>query len=879
MGEVWLAGPRVGAGYWGRERETAEVFGARLAGGAGPYLKTGDLGFLHEGELFVCGRLKDLIILAGRNHHAPDIEATVELCHPALVSSGSAAFPFEPVAGEEERLVVVCELERSFRAADEELGQVVAAIRQAVVERHEIDPHDIVLVKQASLPRTSSGKVRRIRCRHAYAEAALATRAQLRQAGPQAKPHTETELWLIEELARRGGIPAAAIGPETAIGSLGLAPSVEAEVVRAVELRYGCMLPRDILSDFPTVGAMAAQLDIASRDAEPIPSRFAQSSRSARGGGGTEPIAIVGMGCRFPGASSPRELWDLLCAGRESVTDVPFDRWDVDEFYDPNAMVPGKMTTRRGGFVDNIDGMDRLFFELSVRETVRMDPQHRLMLETAWEAIEDAGIPVERLSGTPVGVFVGIQGSDYAQRQFTDPALADAYAGQGSALTVAASRISHFFNLLGPAIAIDTACSSSLSAVHLACNSIQSGESSVALAGGVNILLSPIATMCLSKAGMMAPDGRCKSFDASANGYVRSEGAGVVVLKRLRDAVRDGDAVYAVIRGTASNQDGHSSGLMAPNGEAQEAVILAACRNAGVEPGAFDYVEAHGTGTPVGDPIELKALGKVLAMGRESGTVCAVGSVKTNIGHAESAAGMAGLIKAALVLRHRQIPASLHFNEPNPIIPFDSIPVRIPTALGPLPERDRPSLAGVNGFGVGGTNVHIVLEEAVPAARRIPEQAPARPWLLPLSARSAASLRANAAGSNTGAGARRPARPLRPVLYRRDAPQPSGPPPRRCRAKRGGAARGARRVRLGRAARGRGRRQRPGRAPQAGLRIFRAGLAVVRHGPLPAGAGTGVPRGDRADRRPSARGGGLVPAGPADAGRTRPAPSRNRLPQ
>ena len=756
VGEVWVAGPSVGAGYWGKPEQTRETFGAMLVDGRGPYLRTGDLGFLHNGELFLCGRLKDLIILSGRNHHAPDIEATVESCNPALLPASGAAFSIEAETDQPERLVVVHELDRRFKPSESEREALIVAIQQAIVRDHEIQAHEVILVKHGALPKTSSGKIQRNQCRKAYREGTLRVHGARKQPGvssgeqssgpdPNARKgerQGEIERWLAEEVSRQSGRAAAELNADTAFADLRLTPEGALSLVRSIELYASRMLPGDILNDFPTIGVLAAQLDnsVANAQASAASSHFATSSAASAV---TEPIAIVGAGCRYPGASGLRELWALLCESRESVTEVPFERWDVDEFFDSNVMAPGKMSTRRGGFLEGIEQMDRNFFELSVRETVRMDPQHRLMLETAWEALEDAGLLPAKLSGTPVGVFVGISGSDYAQRQFADPALADAYAGQGSALTVAASRISHYFNFLGPAIAVDTACSSSLTAIHLACSSIHSGECSIALAGGVNILLSPTSTMCLSKAGMMAPDGRCKAFDARANGYVRSEGAGIVVLKRLSQAITDGDPIHAVIRGTASNQDGRSSGLMAPNGEAQEAVILAACRNAGISPGDLDYVEAHGTGTPVGDPIELKALGKVLSEGRVEGRICAVGSIKTNIGHTESAAGVAGMIKASLILKHRLVPPSLHFEQPNPMIPFASIPVRVATELGELPKRDRPSLAGVNGFGVGGTNVHIVLEEA-PTPVLAEQQPPPRPYLLPLSARSAWSLSGSA---------------------------------------------------------------------------------------------------------------------------------------
>ena len=371
----------------------------------------------------------------------------------------------------------------------------------------------------------------------------------------------------------------------------------------------------------------------------------------------------------------------------DAITEVPAERFDLHAFYDPDPAAPGKMNTRWGGFLEQVDQFDPHFFGISPREAARMDPQQRLLLEVAWEALEDAGQAAERLAGTQTGVFIGISNNDYGRIQFGDPHRIDAYAGTGNALSIAANRISYLFDLRGPSMAIDTACSSSLVAVHLACRSLWNGESNLALAGGVNLILSPAITINFTKAGVMAPDGRCKAFDARANGYVRSEGAGVVVLKPLSRALADGDPIYAVVRGSAVNQDGRSNGLMAPNPLAQEAVLREAYRRAGVSPGDVQYVEAHGTGTLLGDPIEVSALGAVLGIDRPPERPCAVGSVKTNIGHLEAAAGIAGLIKVALALKHREIPPTLHFAEPNPHIPFDRLPLRVQTDAGSMAGR------------------------------------------------------------------------------------------------------------------------------------------------------------------------------------------------
>ncbi len=428
-----------------------------------------------------------------------------------------------------------------------------------------------------------------------------------------------------------------------------------------------------------------------------------------------EPIAIIGIGCRFPGSvHNPESFWQLLRDGIDAITEVPASRWDVAQYYDPDPTQPGKTNTRWGGFLEQIDAFDPHFFGIAPREAVTMDPQQRLLLEVAWEALEDSGQIPDRLRGSQTGVFIGIGTHDYSIRLWQYP-VNDPYATTGTGNCIAANRISYVFDFKGPSLAVDTACSSSLVAVHLACQSLWCGESSMALAGGVNVLLLPTVTAGFSKGGFMSSQGRCKSFDASADGYVRSEGAGIVVLKPLSAAKAAGDPIYAVIRGSAVNQDGFSNGLAAPNPKAQAAVLREAYRRAGIAPHQVQYVEAHGTGTKLGDPIELAALGEVLSEGRAKDQVCAIGSVKTNIGHTETAAGVAGLIKTALALKHQQLPPSLHFQQPNPQIPFEQLSLKVQSQLAPWKIQKGSRLAGVNSFGFGGTNAHIVLQEWKPA--------------------------------------------------------------------------------------------------------------------------------------------------------------------
>jgi myxalamid-type polyketide synthase MxaD len=454
-----------------------------------------------------------------------------------------------------------------------------------------------------------------------------------------------------------------------------------------------------------------------------------------------EPVAIIGMGCRFPGgANNPQTFWQLLQAGADLVTEVPPGRWDVEAFYDPDPAEPGKMYTRWGAFVDQVDGFDAGFFGISPREAVRMDPQQRLLLEVAWEALEAAGQGADSLAGSQTGVFIGVCASDYSYVQFTDLACLDAYTATGNAHSIVANRLSYLFDLQGPSFAVDTACSSSLVAVHLACQSLRSKECNLALAGGVHLILSPLGGITFSKAQMMSADGRCKTFDARADGFVRGEGCGVVILKRLADALADGDTILALIRGSAVNQDGRTNGLMAPNGLSQQAVIRQALQQAGAAPADVTYIEAHGTGTALGDPIEVEALAEVYGRPGRRGMPCAIGSVKTNLGHLEASAGIVGLIKTVLALQHAAIPPHLHFQKLNPYISLERTRFFIPTQLQPWPAGNQKRLAGVSSFGFGGTNAHVLLEEA-PDPAPVPEAVEGQAYLLPISARSPRALR------------------------------------------------------------------------------------------------------------------------------------------
>ena len=459
------------------------------------------------------------------------------------------------------------------------------------------------------------------------------------------------------------------------------------------------------------------------------------------------PVAVIGMACRFPGeVNSPEAYWRVLKNKVDGITAVPADRWDADLLFDADPDVPGKVATRWGGFLSNLKDFDAPFFGIAPREADRMDPQQRLMLEVAYEAFENAGLPLENLGGSRTGVFVGLHShsSDYYLMQLQDQDDIDLYTGTGTSHSVISGRISYLYDLQGPNISLDTACSSSLVATHLATQSLRNGECDLAMAGGVNVMLTPHFTVAASRMRMMAPDGRCKAFDSRADGFVRSEGCGAVVLKRLPDALRDGDPILAVIRGSAINQDGHSNGLTAPNGLSQQDVIRRALENAGVQPEQVSYVETHGTGTPLGDPIEVEALSAVYGQPRPDGLPLVLGSAKSNLGHTEGAAGVAGLIKTVLALQHRTIPSNLHFEQLNPHISLAGTRLEIAAAERAWETPEARRYAAVSAFGWSGTNAHVLLEEA-------PQPAPAQPvealpddayHFLPVSASSKGALSA-----------------------------------------------------------------------------------------------------------------------------------------
>ena len=556
----------------------------------------------------------------------------------------------------------------------------------------------------------------------------------------------------------------AAIDQSAPLRDLGLTSLMSTELALHMEGALGHPCPATLFFNYPTIERLTDYLfseglgdfppalvppaeGVPAGPSTPEPAPAGLEPDSDRDGAKElEPIAVIGLACRFPGgAMNPDDFWRILRGGVDAITEVPPDRWDIDSFYDPDPDAPGKMYTRWGGFLDSIDRFDAGYFGISPREAEVLDPQQRLLLAVTVEALEHAGLAPDPQLGRDAGVYVGIMNTnEFVSFKGTsyDPALVTAHDSTGQATSAAAGRLSYALGFKGPSMAIDTACSSSLVAIHLACQALRAGECQVAVAGGVNVILAPEITISFCKTRMLSPTGRCKTFDARADGYVRGEGCGMVVLKRLSDAVRERDNVLAVVRGSAVNQDGRSSSLTAPNGLAQQAVVRRALEAGGIQPSEVDYVEAHGTGTALGDPIEIEALGRVLGEGRDARHPFLVGSVKTNIGHLESAAGVAGLIKIILSLQNEEIPPHLHLERVNPHISLEASKASIPSRLTPWPRGRRRRIAGISSFGFVGTNAHIVLEEAPEDAADGGRALP-RPThrLLALSARSPEALR------------------------------------------------------------------------------------------------------------------------------------------
>ncbi|MGX8909948.1 beta-ketoacyl synthase N-terminal-like domain-containing protein [Streptomyces netropsis] len=773
-GEIWLRGPSVCAGYWGRPEDSAAAFGARLADGSGPYLRTGDLGYLHDGQLVVVGRLKELIIVRGRNIAPAAVEDAAWRSAPALRPGCVAAFALDGVHGEE--VAVVAEVRRRDPAGGgpEETAlfdEAVREVRAAVARACGVAVRLVVLVPPGTVPKTTSGKVRRSLCRDLLLRGALTALHRADSGGgtaprPASARAPHSGLTLAETVTRQAvaavlRVPADTVDHRRPWSELGLDSLGLTEVAACLEERTGTEIPVGMLFDHPGIAALSDALERRSR---PAPTAPDASTPAARPAGspvppapsapsiGREPIAVVGMACRFPGgADDPDAYWRLLRRGLDATGELTAER----------ARLLGDDTStgrQRLGALEGVECFDAPLFTVSAPEARAMDPQHRLLLETTWAALEDSGTDPLGLRGSRTGVYVGISAADYARIAERSPL--SRFSAVGASPSAAAGRLSYHFGLRGPALSVDTACSSSLTAVHLAVSALRLGECEQAVVGGVNLVLAPEPTAALDRLGVLSPSGRCLPFDAAADGYVRGEGCGVIVLMPLSAAREQRLPVRAVIRGSALDHNGTGNGITAPSGLAQREVITAALRDAALPASRVGYLEAHGSGTVLGDAVELGSAA-VLADGRDRPLY--LGSVKGVLGHLEAAAGIAGLIKTVLALEHGEIPPTRGERGPNSTA--DWADGRLAVTAEPIPwpaHDDAPRAAGVSSFGFSGTNVHVVLEQAPapgPHTERLPSSArpgrrlavPSPPAPTPRCARaSSGSPRRSAAPPRTG---------------------------------------------------------------------------------------------------------------------------------
>ncbi len=723
IGEIWVKGPSVAAGYWNKPDLTKEIFKAYLDNGEGPFLRTGDLGFINNKELFITGRLKDVIIIDGRNHYSEDIEITVENCHPNIRPRRIAAFAI--IDDLEEKLCIAAEC----KGKKENTTKIINNIRYAISRDHGLKTSSITLIKPKTIPITTNGKIRRLATKNAFLAGELniidysnildapyldeGKKDDTSLGGTQDITIENSNLdQFVNIVAEKLKINPQDIDINAPLGQFGLSSRDALELSLEVEILTGEEFPPTLIYEHPTIQMLFDHINelTSGNKAKEVQQDYSE-----------ELVAITGISCNFPGSEDANTYWQNLKNGENLITQIPDDRPGLKIIKTDDLETLESSSNQWGGFIDGIKEFDADFFGISPSEAITMDPQHRIFLQTAWKAIEDSGYAPSSLSGGNIGVFAGISTSDYSEFIIENSTSSSVYAATGIAHSLLSNRLSYILDIHGPSENIDTACSSSLVAVNRAVQAICNKECDQAIAGGVNALLATTNFDLITKAGFLSKDGKCKTFDESANGYVRGEGAGVIFLKPVHKAIEDGDYIYAVIKGTSVNHGGRTVSLTAPNENAQAALIVNAFENAGITSDTITYIEAHGTGTVLGDPIEVNSLKKAFRKQSSENTkqdnYCGLGSVKTNIGHLEAASGIAGLIKVVLALKNRKLPASINFKKLNPYINLNGSPfyiVKKTKKWENLTNKDGniiPLRAGISSFGYGGSNAHVVVEE------------------------------------------------------------------------------------------------------------------------------------------------------------------------
>lgn len=704
VGEVWVQGESIANGYWQTPEKSQQTFAAQIVG-EDPnthYLRTGDLGFLSKGELYISARLKDCIIINGRNIFPEDIELDIFTSDPALRQGCGAAFSIEEQG--QEKLVVVQEIRKNKEL---DINQLIVKLQDNLMQQHQVSLHALVLIKEGSIKKTSSGKVQRHANKNAFLNDTLNVYSSWQQNSYKQDIAANQEIestkvsnlkslpdnWVRKIIANVLKQEPQLIDPSMPLSTYGLDSLLATELAGDFTKQLGSEVSPTVFYDYPSLNQLENYFS-----AKYIPSK--EASLALETESSLDSISVTGMACNFPAADNIDSFWQLLTDNKNAISTASRERFDYQ--------ILAKEFPKLGGFIDNPDLFDPSFFNISPAEAIDMDPQQRILLETTWRAIEDNGLKLSALNGSKTGVFVGISTQDYLQLS-SDPSALEPARATGNASCMAANRISYWLNLKGPSLAIDTACSSSLTAMHMAIQSIRNGECERAIVAGVNLILDASVSSTLAKAGMLSKDGQCKTFDSKANGYVRSEGCGVVILTKPSIAQFHLESEHAQVIGSAINHDGQTASLTAPNGPAQQAVIRQALADAKISMADIQYIETHGTGTPLGDPIEVGSLKQVC--GDITDHAIYLGAVKSNIGHLESAAGIAGFIKTVLSLKHKIIPGNHNFTQLNPHIDLSNSPFRLPIKLSPWPTSNIRR-AGLSGFGFGGANVHLILQQA-----------------------------------------------------------------------------------------------------------------------------------------------------------------------